>query len=130
MRAFVLWRASNAYATVDPKKAESLTHESFVASQSIEDPSDRDQCGPLGSAGDIKSWIQQQVLSNMIRKEKIAEAEELLPQATEPVRTRITTELVKHYIEKKSLARAEALLAQVADAEQYPFAAAGDLLLG
>src|SRR5438552_2442266 len=55
MRAFVLWRASNAYATVDPKKAESLTHESFVASQSIEDPSDRDQCGPLGSAGDIKS---------------------------------------------------------------------------
>ncbi len=129
MRAFVLWRASYAYVTLDSKKAESVAKDSFVASEAIEDPPDRDQCGPIGSAGDIKSWIQERVLSDMIRKEKIAEAEELLPQATEPVRTRIATELVKHYVEKKSVPRAEALLSQLTDAEQYPFAAAADLLL-
>ena len=108
MRAFVLWRASYAYATVDAKKAESVSKESFTASQAIDDPADPDQCGPIGSAGDIKSWIQERVLSEMVRKGKIAEVEELLPQATEPVRNHITRDLVKHYVEKKDLARAEA----------------------
>src|SRR6266568_7128076 len=129
MRAFVLWRASYAYLPIDPKKAESLAKDSFTASQAIEDPADKDQCGPIGSAGDIKSWIQERVLSDMIRKEKIAEAEELLPRATGPVRTRIATELVKHYVEKKNVPRAEAMLSQLTDAKQYPFAAAADLLL-
>ncbi len=129
MRAFVLWRASYAYVPIDPKKSESVAKDSFVASEAIEDPLDRDQCGPIGSAGDIKSWIQERVLSEMIKKEKIAEAEELLPRATEPVRTRIATELVKHYVEKKNVPRAEAMLSQLTDAEQYPFAAAANLLL-
>jgi hypothetical protein len=129
MRAFVLWRASYAYVPIDPKKSESVARDSFAASEAIEDPPDRDQCGPIGSAGDIKSWIQERALSEMIKKDKIAEAEELLPRATAPVRTRIATELVKHYVEKKNVPRAEALLSQLTDAEQYPFAAAADLLL-
>jgi hypothetical protein len=129
MRAFVLWRASYAYVPIDPEKAESVAKDSFVASEAIEDPADRDQCGPIGSAGDIKSWIQERVLSEMIKKEKISPAEELLPRATPPVRTRIATELVKHYVEKKNVPRAEALLSELTDAEQYPFAAAADLLL-
>jgi hypothetical protein len=129
MRAFVLWRASLAYATVDPKKEEGLAKDSFTASEAIEDPSDRDQCGPIGSAGDIKSWIQERVLSEMIKKEKIAEAEELLPQATEPVRNHITRDLVKRYAQKKDLPRAETLLSQLADSKEYPFDAAASLLL-
>jgi len=129
MRAFVLWRASYAYTALDPKKAESVSKESFTASEAIEDPPDHDQCGPIGSAGDIKSWIQERVVLDMIRNEKIAEAEELLPRATVPVRTRIATELVKHYVEKKNVVRAEVMLSQLTDAEQYPFAAAADLLL-
>ncbi len=129
MRAFVLWRASYAYATVDPKKAESVSKESFTASEAIDVPSDRDQCGPIGGAGDIKSWIQERVLSEMVRKEKIAEVEELLPQATEPVRNHITRDLVKHYVERKDLGRAEALLAQLADSDEYPFDAAETLLV-
>jgi hypothetical protein len=129
MRAFVLWRASYAYAKVDAKKAESVSKESFTASEAIEDPADRDQCGPIGSAGDIKSWIQERVLSELVRKEKIAEVEELLPQATEPVRNQITRELVNHLVEKKDLARAEALLSQLASSEDYPFDAAASLLV-
>jgi hypothetical protein len=129
MRAFVLWRASYAYTTVDAKKAESVSKESFTASQAIDDPADPDQCGPIGSAGDIKSWIQERVLSEMVRKERIAEAEELLPQATEPVRNHITRDLVKHYVEKKDLAHAEALLSQLASSEEYPFDAAESLLV-
>src|SRR6266496_2528307 len=62
MRAFVLWRASYAYAVLDSKKAESLAKDSLLATEAIEDPPDNDQCGPIGSAGDIKSWIQEQVL--------------------------------------------------------------------
>ena len=106
MRAFVLWRASYAYATIDPKKAQSLARQSFNASEAIEEPSDHDQCGPIGGAGDIKSWIQERVLSGMIKKEQVAQAEELLPRATTPVRNHITTELVRHYLSKKNLERA------------------------
>ncbi len=129
MRAFVLWCASYAYVPIDPKKAESLAKDSFTASEGIEDPSDKDQCGSVGSAGDIKGWIQERVLSEMIQKDRIADAEELLPQTEEQVRSRITTELVRHYVGKKDFGRAQALLSQLVDIEQYPFGAAADLLL-
>src|SRR5438552_10110648 len=129
MRAFVLWRASYAYLPIDPKKAESLAKDSFTASQAIEDPADKDQCGSIGSAGDIKSWIQERVLSRMIEKDQIAKAEELLPQATVPVREHITTQLVKYYVKKKDWARAQVQLSHVADSERYPYDAAGELML-
>jgi hypothetical protein len=128
MRAFALWRASYAYIQVDAKKAEQLTEDSFIASQSISDSSN-EQCGPIGSAGDIKSWIQERILTEFIRKEKIATAERLLPTAAEAVRSRITAELVKHYVTKKDFSRAQGLLTEVADVDEYPFGAAGDLFL-
>src|SRR5438874_7292266 len=68
IRAFVLWRVSYAYSRLDPKKAERLAKDSFVAAQTIEDPPDHDQCGSIGGAGDIKSWIEERVLEEMIRK--------------------------------------------------------------
>ena len=129
MRAFVLWRASYAYKNIDTKKAEKLAADAFTATQAIDDPTDHDQCGPIGSVADIKSWIQERVLSDMIQKQKIAEAEELVPQATEPVRNRITKQLVQHYIQKKEFARAEGFLSQLADSADYPFDAAGELLV-
>jgi len=128
MRAFVLWRAANAFTKVDAKKGDSMGQDSFIASEAIEDPTDSNQCNPPGSAGDIKSWVQERVLTEMIRKEKISEAEELLPRATAYVRTQVTTELVRHYIDKKDFARALIFLSQLADAPQYPFLAAADLL--
>ena len=129
MRAFVLWRASYAYVAIDAKKADDRTKDAFMATEAIEDPPDQDQCGAVGSAGDIKSWIQERVLSDLIRKDKVPDVETLLPQATEPVRAHITTELVKHYTGKKDLARAQTLLSSLAEIEQYPFGAAADLLL-
>ena len=71
MRAFVLWRASYAYVSVDPKKGERLTKDAFTATETIEEPADPNQCGNVGSAGDIKSWIQERVLSDMITKDHI-----------------------------------------------------------
>ena len=128
MRAFVLWRAAYAYRKIDAKKGDSVAKDSFTASEAIEDPTDSNQCGPPGSAGDIKSWVQERVLTEMIRKEKISEAEELLPNATAHVRTEVTTQLVQHYIGKKDFARALTFLSQLADAPEYPFLAAADLL--
>ena len=37
----------------------------------IEEPADPNQCGNVGSAGDIKSWIQERVLKDMITKDHI-----------------------------------------------------------
>jgi hypothetical protein len=39
MRAFLLWRLSQAYATLDPRRAARLVKESFVATTAIESPS-------------------------------------------------------------------------------------------
>jgi hypothetical protein len=129
MHAFVLWRVAYAYKKIDPKKAEKIAADAFTATQAIEDPQDRDECGGVGSAGDIKSWIQQSILRDMVEKQKIAEAEQLLPQATEPVRNEITKQIVKHYVKEKDFAHAEALLNRLADSSEYPFDAAGDIIL-
>jgi hypothetical protein len=128
MHAFVLWRASYAYTKVDPKKAEKLSRDAFRATQAIEDASDNDHCAAMGSAGDMKSWIQEHTLHDMVHKDRLQEVEQLLPQATTPVRNEITAELVKYYESKKDLMHAESLLSQLADSAKYPFGTAADLL--
>jgi hypothetical protein len=128
MHAFILWRLSYAYTKLDPKQAQNLSRSAFTATQAIEDPSENDHCAALGSPGDIKSWIQQRVLYEMVHKDQLQEAEQLLPQATPPVRNEITAELVRHYESKRDLPRAEALLSQLANSDQYPFGAAADLV--
>ena len=128
MHAFVLWRAANAYVKVDPKKAERLKLEAFTATQSIEAPPSDDFCAPVGSAGDIKSWIQTRVLSDLVSQNKTEQAQELLPNATTPVRRDITSQLIKHYAEEKEPGQAIGLLSALSDTDQYPFNAAADLL--
>jgi hypothetical protein len=128
MRAFVLWRASYAYTKLDPKHAEKLSWNAFTATQVIEDASANDHCAALGSAGDIKSWIQQRVLSDMVHKDQLLDVEQLLPRATAPVRNEVTAELVRYYESKKELTHAESLLSQLADSGAYPFGAAADLV--
>jgi hypothetical protein len=128
MRAFALWRASYAYVPVDPKKSEQLAENSFSAAQVIEQRDD-DQCGSLGSAGDIQSWIEERVLDEFIRKDMISDVERLLPEANETARSHIAAQLVQHYVAKKDFSRALEILSQFADAADYPFGAAADLLL-
>src|SRR5438270_4811605 len=65
----------------------------------------------------------------MIKKDRVPDVEQLLPQATVSARNEITTELVRHYIQKKNLDRAEALLSRLADVDRYPFGAAADLVV-
>jgi len=128
MRAFVLWRASSAYTKVNPKHAEKLSRDAFVATQGIEDSPENDNCAAPGSSGDIKSWIQQNVLYDMVHKDQLSEVEKRLPQATASVRNQITAELVRYYESKKDLAHAEALLSTLADFDSYPFDIAASLV--
>src|SRR5215471_16768361 len=128
MHAFVEWRASYAYTKLDPKQAEKLSQEAFTATQAIEDASDNDHCARPGSAADIKSWIQQEVLYDMVHKAQLQEVEQLLPRATAPARYVIIAELVRYYESKKDLMHAESLLSRLADSDTYPFGAAANLV--
>jgi hypothetical protein len=130
MHAFVLWRASYAYIKLDPPQALKLSRDAFLATQAIEDASERDQCVAPGSAGDMKSWIQRHVLYDMVHKDQPHEVEQLLPQATTSVRNEITAELVRYYNSKKDLIHSELLLSQLADSARYPFGAAANLVTG
>src|SRR5215467_9065483 len=130
MRAYVLWRASYGYAATDPEVSTKLAREAFAASRSIVEHGGRSTCGgPLGSDGDIKSWIQERVLLDMIHKDNVADVQARLPAAETAARNRITGELVRYYLDKKQLARAQDQLSQLAGADQYPFNAAAALLL-
>lgn len=128
MHAFVLWRSSYAYAKLEPKQADTLSRDAFIATQAIEDPSDNDYCASLGSSGDIKSLIQEGVLHGMLQKDHLQEVEQLLPHATVPVRSLVTAEVVLYYESKKDLTQAESFLSQLADSDRYPFDAAADLV--
>jgi hypothetical protein len=128
MHAFVLWRVSYAYTKLDPKYAKKLSRDAFRATQAIEDASVNDHCARPGSAGDIKSWIQQHVLYDMIHNNQLQEVEQLLPQATASVRNQVTAELVRYYESKKELMPAESLLSRLADSNSYPFDAAAELV--
>jgi len=130
MRAYVLWRASYGYAATDPEVSTKLAREAFAASQSIEDRDRPSTCGgPLGSDSNIKGWIQERVLLDMIHKDNVADVQARLPAAETAARNRITGELVRYYLDKKQLARAQDQLSQLAGADQYPFNAAAALLL-
>jgi hypothetical protein len=129
MHAFVLWRASFAYTELDPKQAERLSRDAFMATQTIEDAPESDRCAPPGTAGDTKSWIQQRVLSDMVHQDQLKAIEQLLPQATPSVRNEITAELVRHYESKKDLIHAETLLSTLADSDRYPFGVAANLVI-
>lgn len=130
MRAYVLWRASYGYAATDPEVSTKLARDAFAASQSIEDPNSPSTCGgPLGSDSDIKGWIQERVLLDMIHKDNVVDVQARLPSAETAARNRITGELVRYYLDKKQLRRAQDQLSQLADADQYPFNAAAALLL-
>jgi hypothetical protein len=128
MHAFVLWRASYAYTKLDPKQADKLARDAFIKTHAIEDISDNDHCVIPGSAGDTKSWIQQNVLSNMVRKDQLQDVEQVLPQATVSVENEIAAELVRYYESKKDLPHAEAFLSKLADSNRYPYASAADLV--
>jgi hypothetical protein len=128
MHAFVLWRASYAYTKLDPKHAEKLSHDAFMTTQTIEDAPESDRCGAPGTAGDIKSWIQQSVLYDMVHRDQLKGIKQLLPQATPTVRNEITAELVKYYESKKDLIHAEMLLSTLADSDRYPFGVAANLV--
>jgi hypothetical protein len=129
MRAFVMWRASNAYAAIDAKEGDKFAEEAFIASEAIDDPREDDRCNAAGGSGDIKTWIQRQVLSEMLRKDKVADVERLLPKATQGVRSQTTSELVQHYVAKRDFDQAEAFLSRVADSDRYPLYAAAELML-
>ena len=128
MHAFVLWQASYAYTELDPKHAEKLSRDVFMATQTIEDAPESNRCGAPGTAGDIKSWIQQRVLYDMVHRDQLKEIEQLLPQATPTVRNEITVELVRYYESKKDLIHAETLLSTLADSDRYPFGVAANLV--
>jgi hypothetical protein len=129
MHAFVLWRVAEAYEKNEPKKEEKLSIDAFTATSAMEDPPEQDRCVSLGSAGDIKTWIQERVLSELIHKDRVGKVRELLPQGTRPVREQITSELVRYYESKKNLVEAEAVLAELGDSGGYPFGPAADLLV-
>jgi len=121
-RAFLLWRLSQAYASLDPKRSASLVKESFLATTAIESLSGPPKCG------NIKPWLQWRILSGMIEAGSLSQAEGLLTGAEPDVAGRATSRLIKAYISKKRIAHAEELLHQLADGKEYPYEGAAELL--
>ena len=124
MRAFVLWQAADAYAGIEPAKTAVLLKQAFLATQSIEVPSEQQSCD---SNQCVKGWLQWSILSEIVTKSP-KEAEELLPNAEAGIRTGILAQLVDANISAKNLPHAQQLLTRAADDEMYPFSSASKLI--
>jgi len=127
MRTFVLWQMAHAYEKLDIRKTDSLLIDAFRTSHSIEaGPEYLDTCTPL-SRCDVKGVLQSEILG-LIFDRSPERVSPLLPQAEPEVRKQITQRLISHYANEKDFDRAEQLLNQFSQEDDYPFAAASQLI--
>ena len=126
MHAFVLWQAADAYGGIEPARTDALLRQAFLATQSIEVPTDDPTCGTVNFC--VKGWLQQFILGEILKRSP-KEAEELLPNAEASIRPGIIAGLVDANISSKNLVHARELLAQTADEQMYPFSSAAKLIV-
>src|SRR6266851_3757118 len=66
MHAFVLWQAANAYSGIVPAKTDALLRQAFLATQSIEVPTDDPTCGTVNFC--VKGWLQQFIMNEILKR--------------------------------------------------------------
>ncbi len=126
IRAFVLWQVARSYAKTDPQQQDSLLHEAFRATLSIENPPDNGDCG-YEEACNPRGSLQEDILVDLLHRSP-EEVQSLLAQADPDVQKYMTGSLLAHDVDQKNFDRAESLLNQFADADDYPFDTAAELM--
>jgi hypothetical protein len=127
MRAFILWHAAQGLEAIDKDKSKQWFADAFRASQSVEERrADTDECG-MDEVCHVKRFLQLGILRDIATRSP-QWAEKLLPYADASVRDQVTASLVSQHTAKHDIPRAKALLAGAADAENYPYSAAMELM--
>jgi hypothetical protein len=127
MRTFTLWQIARAYERVDIRKTDSLLMDAFRASHSIQENSGSTDACPSLSRCNVKGVLQLEILGRIFDRspERVSP---LLSQAEPEVRKQITQRFISHYANEKHFDRAEQLLNQFLQEDDYPFAAASQLI--
>lgn len=130
MHAFILWRLSHAYVSLDRKKSEQLENAAFQTTRAIEPSTKISKCSANQDEdrGNMQEFLQQRILDEMIKNGRSKRAEDLLPNAEPSVGAHISSKLIVEYTTKKNFQHAEQLLRGFAGSKDYPYDAATTLL--
>ena len=131
MAAFLLLQVARGYARGNVSNSDAILKQAFAASLSMENiapqfsEGEEPFCPTMQGCG-IKIWLQQAILSALNSE---ADIQTLLPGAQPQVQRQVTESLIFRYLAKKNFAEAEALINSLAGLNQYPYAAAMQLML-
>ena len=127
MRAAVLWQASHGYQKLDPPRMRTVLMDAYRAATSADDEHPEVKCFNMPDVCHAKLWLEDKTLSEIVGLSP-ADAEELLPQAEDSVRSSVTKELIGKYVRDKKFDHAEELLRGVADRDDFPYDAVSELM--
>jgi hypothetical protein len=116
MRAYLLLEISSSYSEVNPAKERSLRLQAFQSTVAIEDDDDN------------KEYLQDEILDDLLDNSK-ADLEKALPKAMPALRNVYTAKLSAEYARSNRFDRALELMRQVAAEGEFPYQAAGTLMM-
>lgn len=116
MRSYTLLQASRGLQKCTPKKVRATLIDAFMASVAL---SDEDPA---------KRGLQSSELRELLRLDE-SKVEQLMPQADPEARAEIQGALVERAVDRKDFDRALSLLNQIPADQDYPYAAAIQLIL-
>jgi hypothetical protein len=116
MRSFTLLLASLGLQKCAPKKIRATIIDAFMASVALSD------------ADAAKTGLQSAALRKLLRLDESA-VEQLMPQADPEARAEIQGAMVERAVDRRDFDRALSLLNQIPSDQDYPYAAATQLIL-
>ena len=116
MRSYTLMLASQGLQKCAPQKVRATIIDAFMASVALSD------------ADAAKTVLQSTELRELLRSDE-STVEQLMPQADPEARAEIQGAMVKRAVDRKDFDRALSLLNQIPSDQDYPYAAAAQLIL-
>ena len=116
MRSYTLLLASRGLQKCAPQKVRATLIDAFMASVALSD------------ADAAKTGLQSAALRKLLRLDE-STVEQLMPQADPEARAEIQGAMVERAVDKRDFDRALSLLNQIPSDQDYPYAAATQLLL-
>jgi hypothetical protein len=116
MRSYTLWLASQGLKKCAPQRVRATLVDAFMASVALSD------------ADAAKTNLQSAALRQLLRLDE-STVERLIPQADPETRAEIQGAMVERAVDRKDFDRAMSLLNQIPSDQDYPYAAATQLIL-
>src|SRR5581483_4006222 len=127
MQAAVLWQVAHGYSKIDRPRTISVLKASFRAATSADEEHPEVKCFITPDICHAKPWLERDTLSELVSLSP-HDAEDVLPQAEDSIRSLITEQLIEKYVHENGFDHAQQLLRNIADQAGFPYEGASELM--